>query len=142
MHYYNLKIHKTIAGTKTLPVRNLFSILFVDEKKPSILVPKPGSKVSPGDGSPVITPIGSQITEIAHVRISITCPTEGSPPPKISWKKDGEELISGDRFEIDDEGTLTILDAITKDTGKYTCSAQNAAGVDQVTSIIDILGML
>lgn len=121
--------------------RNVFSTLFVDLKKPSILVPKPGPKLPIGDGSPVVTPVGSQITEIAYVRISLTCPSEGSPPPKITWKKDGEELLSGGQYEIDDEGTLTILEAITEDTGKYTCSAQNVAGLEEVTSTIDILGM-
>lgn len=111
-------------------------------EKPSILVLKPGPKVPIGDGSQVVTPVGSQITEITFVRISLTCPTEGSPPPKITWKKDGEELASSDRYLIDNEGTLTILQAVSKDTGKYTCSAQNAAGVEEVTSSIDILGML
>ena len=111
-------------------------------KKPSILVQKPGPKVPIGDGSPVVTPVGSQITEIAFVTISLTCPTEGSPSPKITWKKDGEELASGDRYDIDNEGTLTISQAILKDTGNYTCSAENEAGVEEVTSSIDMLGML
>lgn len=111
-------------------------------EKPSILVQKPGPKVPIGDGSPVVTPVGSQITEIASVRISLTCPIEGSPPPKITWKKDGKELVSGDRYFIDNEGTLTVLQAVLKDTGNFTCSAQNEAGVEEVTSSIDILGML
>ena len=111
-------------------------------EKPSILVQKPGPKVPIGDGSPVVSPVGSQITEIAFVRISLTCPTKGSPPPKITWKKDGEELASGDRYVINNEGTLTILQAVLQDTGNYTCSAQNEAGVEEVASFIDILGML
>lgn len=110
-------------------------------RKPFILVLKPGPKVPIGDGSPVVTPVGSQITEIAFVTIFLTCPTEGLPPPKIIWKKDGEELASGDRYVIDSEGTLTIPQAILKDTGNYTCSAQNEAGIEEVTSTIDILGM-
>ena len=101
----------------------------------------PGPKVPIGDGSPVVTPVGSQITEIAFVTVSLTCPTKGSPPPRISWRKDGEELASGDRFVIDDKGTLTIPQAVLKDTGNYTCSAQNEAGVEEVTSTIVILGM-
>jgi len=111
-------------------------------KKPSILVQKPGPRVPIGDGSPVVTPVGSQITEIAFVTISLTCPAKGSPPPKLTWRKDGEELVSGDGYVIDNEGTLTILQAVLKDTGNYTCSAQNEAGFEEVTSSIEILGML
>ena len=110
-------------------------------EKPSILVQTPGPKVPIGDGSPVVTPVGSQITEIAFVTVSLTCPTKGSPPPKITWRKNGEELASGDRFLIDNEGTLTIPQAVLKDTGNYTCSARNEAGAEEVTSSIDILGM-
>ena len=101
----------------------------------------PGPMVPIGDGSPVVTPVGSQITEIAFFIVSLTCPSKGSPPPKITWRKDGEELANGDRFVIDDKGTLTISQAVLKDTGNYTCSAQNEAGVEEVTSSVDILGM-
>ena len=100
----------------------------------------PGPKVPIGDGNPVVTPVGSQITEIAFVTVSLTCPTKGSPPPKITWKKDGHELASADRFVIDNDGTLTISQAVLNDTGNYTCSAQNEVGVEEVTSSIDILG--
>ena len=111
-------------------------------KKPLILVPIPGPKISIGNGNPVITTVGSQITEIAFVEISLTCPTQGSPPPKVTWKKDGKELVSGNGYVIDDKGTLTVLEALTKDSGRYTCLAQNAAGKEEVTSPIDVLGML
>ena len=100
----------------------------------------PGPKVPIGDGNPVVTPVGSQITEIAFVTVSLTCPTKGSPPPKITWKKDGDELASAGRFVIDNDGTLTISQAVLNDTGNYTCSAQNEVGVEEVTSSIDILG--
>lgn len=110
-------------------------------KGPLILVPKPGPKISIGNGYPVITTIGSQITEIALVKISLTCPTQGSPPPNITWKKDGKELVSGNGYVIDNKGTLTILEALTEDSGRYSCLAQNVAGEEEVTSPIDILGM-
>lgn len=111
-------------------------------KKPTILVHKPGPKVPIGDGRPVVSPVGSDITELAFVKITLTCPTEGTPPPQITWKKDGVELVPGERYVIDNKGSLTIPEAATEDSGNFTCSAQNAAGVEEVTSLIDILGTL
>ena len=98
--------------------------------------------VSIGDGRPVVTPVGSQITEIAYVKITLTCPTEGLPSPKITWRKDGVELVPNERYAIDSKGSLTIREALTEDSGKFTCSAQNAAGLEEVTSSLDIRGML
>ena len=118
---------------------NVYCILVL--QKPSITVPRPGPKVTIEDGSPIITPVGSQITELAYVKISLTCPTEGVPPPSVTWTKDGEQLNSTGHFVIDQSGTLTIRDVVVDDSGKYTCLAKNKAGVSEVTSSLDILGV-
>ena len=94
--------------------------------------------MSIGDGQPVVTPVGSRVTELTDTKITLTCPTEGSPPPKITWRKDGGVL--SERYGIDKNGSLTIQKAQIQDTGNYTCSAQNEAGVAEVTSLVDILG--
>ena len=109
----------------------------VDLEKPRILVLQPSPVVSIGDGQPLITPVGSRITELTGTKITLTCPTEGLPRPKITWKKDGV-ILSG-RYVIDKTGSLTIQNAEVNDTGKFTCSAQNEVGVDEVSSLIDIL---
>ena len=120
----------------------IYSLWLVDLKKPSILVQKPGPDVPIGDGRPVVSPVGSQITELAFVKITLTCPTKGSPRPEITWKKDGVALVPDERYAIDNDGSLTIREAVTEDSGKFTCTAQNAAGMEEVTSFIDILGTL
>ncbi|XP_068741513.1 hemicentin-1-like isoform X2 [Montipora capricornis] len=106
-------------------------------KKPTILVQQPTPVVSIGDGQPVVTPVGSRVTELTDTKITLTCPTEGSPPLKITWRKDGGVL--SERYGIDKNGSLTIQKAQIQDTGNYTCSAQNEAGVAEVTSLVDIL---
>ena len=110
----------------------------VDLEKPRILVLQPPPVVSIGDGQPLITPVGSRITELTGTKLTLTCPTEGLPRPKITWKKNGV-ILSG-RYVIDKTGSLTIQIAEVNDTGQFTCSAQNVVGVDAVSSLIDILG--
>ena len=103
---------------------------------------RPGPKVPIGDGRPVVSPVGSQITELAFVKITLSCPTDGSPRPKITWKKDGVELVPGERFVVDDKGSLTITSALTDDSGTFTCTAKNIARAEEVSSSIDILGRI
>ena len=109
-------------------------------QRPRILVPQPGPTLPIGDGEPVVAQVGSQITELEYVKITLTCPTEGAPPPKIRWRKDGVDLVQGGQYLIDDKGSLTIEETLIWDSGNFTCSAENAAGVDEVTSSIAILG--
>ena len=106
------------------------------------MVQRPGPKVPIGDGRPVVSPVGSQITELAFVKITLSCPTDGSPRPKITWKKDGVELVPGERYVVDDKGSLTITSALTDDSGTFTCTAKNIAGAEEVSSSIDILGRI
>ena len=124
--------------------RGLLSIssLFVGLKKPNVLVQRPGPKVPIGDGRPVISPVGSQITELAFVKITLSCPADGSPRPKITWKKDGVELVPGKRYVVDDKGSLTITSAVTDDSGTFTCTAKNIAGAEEVSSSTNILGRI
>lgn len=110
----------------------------VDLEKPRILVLQPPPVVSIGDGQPLITPVGSRITELTGTKLTLTCPTEGLPPPRITWKKD--EVILSERYVIDKTGSLIIQTAEVNDTGRFTCYARNEVGVDEVSSLIDILG--
>lgn len=106
------------------------------------MVQRPGPKVPIGDGRPVVSPVGSQITELAFVKITLSCPTDGSPRPNITWRKDGVELVPGERYVVDDKGSLTITSALTDDSGTFTCTAKNIAGAEEVSSSIDILGRI
>jgi len=56
---------------------------------------------------------------------------EGTPAPKISWFKDGFELLSNRRQRVNtDNGmsTLYIHQAEYSDEGEIKCSATNRAG--------------
>ncbi|XP_042370834.1 ADAMTS-like protein 3, partial [Plectropomus leopardus] len=66
--------------------------------------------------------------------LTILCPAEGFPPPKISWTKDGAPLQQNDRVSWDSSGGLHILQPRAFDRGQYTCTAANTHGSDSETS--------
>ncbi|XP_060923660.1 ADAMTS-like protein 1 [Limanda limanda] len=66
--------------------------------------------------------------------LTILCPVEGSPPPKINWTKDGALLQFTDRVSRDSSGGLHILQPRVSDRGQYKCTAANMHGSDSETS--------
>lgn len=64
------------------------------------------------------------------------CRFAGSPPPKITWLKDGRLLRRSTRLQVHDAGgtsALLIPRSFQSDTGNYTCSAQQG-GLTPVNS--------
>ncbi|XP_039986255.1 ADAMTS-like protein 1 [Xiphias gladius] len=66
--------------------------------------------------------------------LTIVCLAEGSPPPKISWTKDGVLLQHTDRVLWDSSKGLHILQPRASDGGQYKCTAANMHGSDSETS--------
>ncbi|XP_073320635.1 ADAMTS-like protein 3 [Pagrus major] len=66
--------------------------------------------------------------------LTIHCPAEGFPPPKISWSKDGALLQQTERVSWDSSGRLHILQPRAVDRGQYRCTAANAHRSDSETS--------
>ncbi|XP_037503799.1 obscurin isoform X1 [Rhipicephalus sanguineus] len=55
----------------------------------------------------------------------------GKPTPKVTWYKDGEELLESRRVEIKQDGdthTITLKDLTMRDEAKYSCKAVNEKG--------------
>ncbi|XP_039293123.1 roundabout homolog 2 isoform X2 [Nilaparvata lugens] len=62
---------------------------------------------------------------------TLTCQTTGSPPPVISWYKDGAAVIvtsQTPRINISESGTLEISGMSKPDEGLYTCVASSRSG--------------
>uniref|UniRef100_A0A3Q0S2A3 Ig-like domain-containing protein n=1 Tax=Amphilophus citrinellus TaxID=61819 RepID=A0A3Q0S2A3_AMPCI len=75
--------------------------------------------------------ISSETREyLAPVDSSVTlhCQTEGSPPPSVTWHKDGHVLSETVRQRVLSSGSLQIAFIQPSDAGRYTCTAANAAG--------------
>lgn len=55
----------------------------------------------------------------------------GTPVPRITWQKDGAQVVPNDNCYIGVDGGATALDipqAMSSDAGWYQCTAQNVAG--------------
>lgn len=55
----------------------------------------------------------------------------GTPTPRITWQKDGAQVVPNENCNIGIEGGATALDipqAFAMDAGWYQCTAQNVAG--------------
>ncbi|XP_071373120.1 hemicentin-1, partial [Centroberyx affinis] len=71
-----------------------------------------------------LTPLDSSVT--------LQCQAEGSPSPSVTWHKDGQPLSESVRQRVLSSGSLQIAFAQPSDTGRYTCTAANAAGTASV----------
>lgn len=82
--------------------------------------------------------------EIAIVKgssTSMTCFTDGTPTPSMSWLKDGQPLVLDAHLTIGTQGmVLQLIKAETEDSGKYTCVASNDAGEISKHFVLKVLG--
>uniref|UniRef100_A0A4W6D352 Hemicentin-1 n=1 Tax=Lates calcarifer TaxID=8187 RepID=A0A4W6D352_LATCA len=60
--------------------------------------------------------------------VTLQCQADGSPPPSVTWHKDGQLLSESVRQRVLSSGSLQIAFIQHSDTGRYTCTAANAAG--------------
>ena len=72
-------------------------------------------------------PSNSSVVENNHA--TLTCPAKGTPNPRVKWFKDGR-LITGNELSLRllPDGALLIEHAEARDSGQYTCIAENVAG--------------
>lgn len=68
----------------------------------------------------------------------------GEPPPTINWIwRDNIPLTTTDRIKVDNidyHTDFSIVNAMRKDTGKYTITAENANGRDEESVELTVLG--
>lgn len=70
----------------------------------------------------------------------INCPASGSPPPAITWLKDGLPLFPTARFVFLDAGRqLQISNTQPDDRGRYTCIATNTVGTADLETALDVV---
>ncbi|KAM3875993.1 hemicentin-1 [Diretmus argenteus] len=60
--------------------------------------------------------------------VTLQCHAEGSPSPSVTWHKDGQPMSESVRQRVLSSGSLQIAFVHPSDTGRYTCTAANAAG--------------
>uniref|UniRef100_A0A3B3BIE7 Hemicentin 1 n=1 Tax=Oryzias melastigma TaxID=30732 RepID=A0A3B3BIE7_ORYME len=60
--------------------------------------------------------------------VMLHCHADGTPPPSITWHKEGQLLSDSVRQRLLSSGSLQITLIQPTDSGRYTCTAANAAG--------------
>ncbi|XP_077397767.1 leucine-rich repeat and fibronectin type III domain-containing protein 1-like protein [Festucalex cinctus] len=78
---------------------------------------------------PMITRHTSKMFVMEGQEVSLRCKSMGDPEPSTHWvSPDGKLMSNTSRTVCYDNGSLDILKASVKDSGKFTCIASNAAG--------------
>ncbi|XP_054650174.1 leucine-rich repeat and fibronectin type III domain-containing protein 1-like protein isoform X2 [Dunckerocampus dactyliophorus] len=78
---------------------------------------------------PMITRHTSKMFVMEGQEVSLRCKSIGDPEPSTHWvSPDGKLMGNTSRTVCYENGSLDILKASVKDSGKFTCIASNAAG--------------
>lgn len=82
-----------------------------------------------------------EITVVKGSSTSMTCFTDGTPTPRMSWFRDGQPLGLGAHLSVSTQGMiLQLIKAETEDSGRYTCVASNEAGEVSKHFLLKVLG--
>ena len=77
-------------------------------------------------------------------KISLFCEIRrGSPPFKIEWTKNGNDIQSDEHTKIqrvEEDSVLIIKSSKESDAGNYTCTVKNSFGSDSSTTQLVIQG--
>ena len=116
------------------------SPFFLEPSKPAIDTTDEPKAIKAPDRSPITLTIGDNVTALTNTSITIQCPTSGVPTPTVTWTKDGQEIPSGDRYTVQDDGSLVISKTVEEDSARYTCTAESVAGKDSASSMVQVVG--
>ncbi|XP_071289767.1 neural cell adhesion molecule 2 isoform X2 [Agelaius tricolor] len=71
--------------------------------------------------------------------ITLFCRATGSPPPEITWYRNGKLIEENDKYVLRGSNTqLTIRDIKNIDAGPYICNAKNKAGNDKKQTVLQV----
>ena len=106
------------------------------EPVPLRILAETGTVVAFHERKAVSATVGVNVQTLTNTKISLRCPVEGKPEPAISWSKAGQPLGSGERIQVDGNGTLTVQRTRVSDSGQYQCIARNAlAEVFEISAV-------
>ncbi|XP_071438970.1 leucine-rich repeats and immunoglobulin-like domains protein 3 [Hetaerina americana] len=72
--------------------------------------------------------------------IVLECMASGSPKPRLTWRKDGSNLVPTERhFFTADDQLLIIVGTTVSDTGMYECEMSNPLGTERGYSFLTII---
>ena len=84
--------------------------------------------------------IGDNVTAASNTSITITCPVSGVPTPSVTWRKDGTDVVKGEKYFMNENSSLVIRGAEPEDSANYSCVIQSTFGTEQSFSRVIIKG--
>nr|CAD7426504.1 unnamed protein product [Timema monikensis] len=146
-----------ISGIQTNPVNFLHNVKITPDNTLTITdIRREDSGIYKCTASSFV----GRITAVAQVRVNVApsftthpdnltlktgglaelrCVADGSPPPAITWYKDGQPLIAGGRVTIAPGGyQMRVQHAKESDSGLYVCRAQNSVGFKETSAYITV----
>ena len=99
--------------------------------------------------APAVTAISTNQEVTSPAPVSFNCTVDSYPPSNITWLHNGAEVqeapprVTISTVQVDNrtqESTLTLLNTTAKDTGTYTCLAVNIEGMNNMTTVLLVLG--
>ena len=85
------------------------------------------------------SPTGAKVLESSDV--TLDCAANGSPPPFITWLKDGVAVDLShldSRFSVSGAGSLRIRSARVADAGTYQCRAENSEDSRDAAAVLEV----
>lgn len=58
------------------------------------------------------------------------------------WIKNRQEIFSGDRYRVQDDGLLVIMEINIEDNVQYMCIVNSVVGKDSKLSVVEINGRM
>lgn len=93
---------------------------------------------------PSFSKLPSDVRTAAGSTAKLECSADGYPPPQIAWQKDGGNDFPAARerrmHKMPTDDMLFIINVKTLDSGVYSCTAQNLAGIITANATLTILG--
>ena len=108
---------------KWLPVTGMPELCACSSYKYSYLI-----SVPPEAPTITISPPRDPIAPAAQP-FTLPCGVQGNPAPIVRWHVGEALLVTGERLQVWENGSLHFTALREEDAGTYTCSAANVVGV-------------
>jgi len=82
--------------------------------------------------------IGGRLEAPAGILVSLSCPFSGTPRPNINWLFNGKLIYEAKTTSDSEAAAYTISKIRLKDSGVYTCVAENILGSDNASTHIQV----